>query len=55
VAAGLMYIIVNLLLSWLARYAERWSRRNKKAAATAEVELPADMQMGGGGGVLPPK
>jgi glutamate transport system permease protein len=28
VAAGLMYIIVNLLLSWLARYAERWSRRN---------------------------
>jgi glutamate transport system permease protein len=55
VAAGLMYIIVNLLLSWLARYAERWSRRNKKAAATAEVELPADLQMGGGGGVLPPK
>ena len=55
VAAGLLYIIVNLLLSWLARYAERRSRRNKKAAATTEVELPADMQMGGGGGVLPPR
>jgi glutamate transport system permease protein len=55
VAAGLMYIIVNLLLSWLARYAERWSRRNKKAAATAEIELSPDLEMGGGGGVLPPK
>ena len=30
------------------------TRRNKKAAATAEVELPADMQMGGGGGAVPP-
>ena len=55
VAAGLLYIIVNLLLSWLARYAERRSRRNKKAAATAEIELSPDLEMGGGGGVLPPK
>ena len=55
VAAGLLYIIVNPLLSWLARYAERRSRRNKKAAATAEIELSPDLEMGGGGGVLPPK
>ena len=55
VAAGLLYIFVNLLLSWLARYAERWSRRNKKAAATAEIELSSDLEMGGGRGVLPPK
>jgi glutamate transport system permease protein len=51
VAAGLMYIIVNVLLSQLAKYVERRTRRNAKVAATAEVELPADVQMGGGGGV----
>ncbi|HLM05614.1 MAG TPA: amino acid ABC transporter permease [Blastococcus sp.] len=54
VAAGLIYIIVNVLLSQLARFVERRTRRNTKVAATAEVELPADVQMGGGGGVLPP-
>jgi glutamate transport system permease protein len=51
VAAGLMYIIVNVLLSQLAKYVERRTRHNAKVAATAEVELPADVQMGGGGGV----
>jgi glutamate transport system permease protein len=53
VAAAVIYIVVNLLLSALARYVERRTRRNTKVAATAEVELPADVQMGGGGGVVP--
>ena len=53
VAAAVIYIVVNLLLSALARYVERRTRRNTKAAATAEVELPADVQMGGGGGAVP--
>jgi glutamate transport system permease protein len=53
VAAGLIYIIVNVLLSTLAKVIERRTRQSTKAAATAEVELPADVQMGGGGGVLP--
>jgi len=53
VAAGLIYIIVNVLLSSLARYVERRTRRNTKVTGTAEVELPADVQMGGGGGAVP--
>ena len=53
VAAAVIYIVVNLLLSVLARYVERRTRRNMKAAATTEVELPADVQMGGGGGAVP--
>ncbi|SNR54572.1 amino acid ABC transporter permease [Blastococcus mobilis] len=53
VGAGLMYIIVNVLLSWLARYVEKRTRRDTKAAATTEAELPADVQMGGGGGAVP--
>jgi glutamate transport system permease protein len=52
VAAALIYITVNVLLSQLAKVAERRTRRSKKAAATAEVELPADVQMGGGGGLV---
>jgi glutamate transport system permease protein len=52
VAAGLIYIIVNVLLSLLAKYVERRTRRNAKVAATAQVELPADVQMGGGGGIV---
>ena len=40
VAAGLIYIVINLLLSQLARYVERRSRSNPKAAATHAVELP---------------
>jgi glutamate transport system permease protein len=54
VAAGLIYIIVNVLLSSLGRYVEKRTRRNVKAAATAATELPADVQMGGGGGAVPP-
>jgi His/Glu/Gln/Arg/opine family amino acid ABC transporter permease subunit len=53
VAAGLIYIIVNVLLSTLGRYVEKRTRRDVKASAVAETELPADVQMGGGGGVLP--
>jgi glutamate transport system permease protein len=54
VAAGLIYIVVNVLLSSLARFVERRTRSNTKVAGTAEVELPADVQMGGGGGAVPP-
>jgi glutamate transport system permease protein len=54
VAAALIYIIINVLLSQLAKYVEKRTRRNKKAAATTAVELPADVQMGGGGGVVAP-
>jgi len=50
VAAALIYIVVNLLLSWLARVLERRSRRDRRLAATEDVELPADVQMGGGRG-----
>jgi His/Glu/Gln/Arg/opine family amino acid ABC transporter permease subunit len=53
VAAAVIYIVVNLLLSALARYVERRTRGNTKVAATTEVELPADVQMGGGGGAVP--
>ena len=34
VAAAVIYIVVNLLLSALARYVERRTRRNTKTAAT---------------------
>ncbi|MGY1654036.1 amino acid ABC transporter permease [Geodermatophilus sp. SYSU D01119] len=51
VAAGLIYIIVNVLLSQLAKYVEKRTRRNRKTAGTGQVELPADAQMGGGSGV----
>jgi glutamate transport system permease protein len=54
VAAALIYIIVNVLLSQLAKYVERRTRRHKKSAPTAPAELPVDVQMGGGGGVIPP-
>ena len=54
VAAGLIYIIVNVLLSALGRWVEKRTRRDVKASAVAEAELPADVQMGGGGGVVPP-
>jgi glutamate transport system permease protein len=49
VAAGLVYIVVNVLLSALARYVERRTRRNARAGRQA-LELPADVQMGQGGG-----
>ena len=53
VAAGLIYITVNVLLSTLGRYVEKRTRRNVKASATATVELPADVQVGGGGATPP--
>jgi glutamate transport system permease protein len=40
VAAGLIYILVNVLLSQLAKYIERRSRRSPKTAATTAVALP---------------
>ncbi|WP_104525161.1 amino acid ABC transporter permease [Blastococcus atacamensis] len=52
VAAAVIYIVVNLLLSWLARVVERRTGRSTKAAATADTKLPADVQMGGGGGAV---
>jgi glutamate transport system permease protein len=52
VAAAVIYIVVNVLLSQLARFVERRTRQSTKVAATAEVELPADVQMGGGGGAV---
>jgi glutamate transport system permease protein len=55
VAAGLIYIIVNVALSQLAKLVEKRTRRSAKAAAAAPVELPVDIQMGGGGGAAPPK
>ena len=42
VAAGLIYIIVNVLLSQLAKFVEKRTRRSAKAAAAAPVELPVD-------------
>ncbi len=51
VAAALIYIVVNVLLSQLAKYVEERTRRNRKTAGTGPVELPADAQMGGGSGV----
>jgi glutamate transport system permease protein len=54
VAAGLIYIVINVLLSQLAKYAEKRTRRSAKAAVTEEIELPVDVQMGGGGGAAPP-
>jgi glutamate transport system permease protein len=54
VAAGLMYIVVNVLLSQLAKYVESRTRRSTKTTATADEELPIDVQMGGGGGTATP-
>jgi len=42
VAAGLIYIIVNVLLSQLAKYIERRTNQNAKTAGTTTLELPAD-------------
>jgi glutamate transport system permease protein len=49
VAAGLIYIIINVLLSQLAKYIEKRTRRSSKAAATEDVDLPTDVAMGGSG------
>ncbi len=50
VAAGLIYIVINVLLSQVARYVEKRTRRSAKAAAaTEDVDLPTDVAMGGTG------
>ncbi|TFV68451.1 amino acid ABC transporter permease [Blastococcus sp. CT_GayMR20] len=48
VAAGLIYIVINVLLSQLARYVEKRTRRNAKASAVVTVDVPLDVQMGTG-------
>ena len=55
VAAGLIYIAINLLLSQVARAVEKRTRRAPKTAAAAAVELPVDVEMAGGGGAVPPR
>ncbi|MGY1826836.1 MULTISPECIES: amino acid ABC transporter permease [unclassified Blastococcus] len=51
VAAGLIYIIINVLLSQLAKIVERRTRRAATTGGGAP-KLPADVQMGGGGGAV---
>ncbi len=46
VAAGLIYIVLNVLLSQLAKYIERRTRRDKKTAATAEIAGSAEAPVG---------
>ena len=53
VAAALIYIIVNVLLSQLAKYIERRTNQNAKTAGTAELELPADSSAVGGPATRP--
>jgi glutamate transport system permease protein len=54
VAAGLIYIVINVLLSQLAKAVEKRTRRSAKTAAATDVELPADVEMAGGGGPTVP-
>lgn len=49
VAAGLIYIVINVLLSQLANLVERRTRRTPTSGG-GKPQLPADVQMGGGGG-----
>ncbi|MGY2003957.1 amino acid ABC transporter permease [Blastococcus sp. SYSU DS1024] len=51
VAAGLIYIVINVLLSQLANLVERRTRRTATSGGAA-AKLPADVQMGGGGGAV---
>ncbi len=46
VAAGLIYIVLNVLLSQLAKYIERRTRRDKKTAATADIAGSAEAPVG---------
>jgi glutamate transport system permease protein len=46
VAAAVLYIVLNLLLSALARFAERRTRRSSKTAAVADVPVPEDASVG---------
>lgn len=51
VAAGLIYIVINVLLSQLARYIEKRTRRSSKAAAVHDVEASVDAPLDGGTGI----
>jgi glutamate transport system permease protein len=51
VAAGLIYVVVNVALSFLARYVEGRTRRTPRSAAADPALAPAE-QMGGGGGTV---
>jgi glutamate transport system permease protein len=53
VAAAVIYVVVNVVLSVVARYVERRTRRNARAGRQT-LELPADVQMGQGGGAASP-
>jgi glutamate transport system permease protein len=54
VAAALIYIVVNVLLSQLAKVVEARTRRSRKTAATAApAESLTEVQMDGGGGAVP--
>jgi glutamate transport system permease protein len=52
VGAAVIYIVVNVLLSQVAKSIEKRTRSAASAAGTHDVELPADVQMGGGGGLV---
>ena len=47
VAAGLIYIVLNVLLSQFAKYIEKRTRRNSKAAGATKADLPTEVAMGG--------
>jgi len=51
VAAAVLYIVVNLALSSVARYVERRTQRTPSAAAPDPALAPAE-QLGGGGGAV---
>ena len=46
VAAGLIYIVINVLLSQVAKYVEKRTRRNRKTAGTSEVAASAEAPVG---------
>ena len=46
VAAGLIYIVINVLLSQVAKYVEKRTRRNRKTAGTKEVPASAEAPVG---------
>jgi glutamate transport system permease protein len=50
VAAAVIYIVINVLLSQVARIVERRTRRSAKVTGPP-AELPVDIEMGGGGAV----
>jgi glutamate transport system permease protein len=53
VAAAVIYVVVNVVLSVLARYVERRTRRNARAGRQV-LELPADVAVGQGSAAAPP-